>query len=66
MALRIEIDRERCMGSGNCSFHAPGTFELDDDLKAVVTDSAADPPAKVRLAAESCPTNAITVGEEPT
>ncbi len=32
--MRITIDREKCMGSGNCSFMAPGTFDLDDDMKA--------------------------------
>ena len=26
--IRIRIDRERCMGSGSCQFHAPHVFEL--------------------------------------
>ena len=32
MALSIKVDRERCMGSGNCAFHAPNTFDLDDEF----------------------------------
>ncbi|MDQ1448653.1 MAG: 4Fe-4S single cluster domain, partial [Actinomycetota bacterium] len=28
MALDISIDRDACMGSGNCSFWAPGVFDL--------------------------------------
>ena len=28
MALDIKIDRDACMGSGNCSFWAPGVFDL--------------------------------------
>ena len=52
------------MGSGNCSFHAPSTFDLDDDLKAVVLDPDGDPPAKVRLAVDGCPTGALRVVEE--
>ena len=40
MALDITIDRELCMGSGNCSFWAPGVFDLDDDGIAVVLDAA--------------------------
>ena len=64
MSLQISVDREKCMGSGNCSFHAPAVFDLDDDeLKAVVLDPAGDPDESVRLAAEGCPTGAITVGE---
>ena len=36
VALDITIDREACMGSGNCSFWAPGVFDLDDDGIAIV------------------------------
>ena len=63
MGLRIEVDRERCMGSGNCAFHAPATFDLDDDLKAIVLDPDADPVEKVHLAVEACPTNALRAVE---
>ena len=41
MALDIKIDRESCMGSGNCSFWAPGVFDLDDDGIAIVLDATA-------------------------
>jgi ferredoxin len=61
VALQIEINREQCMGSGNCSFWAPGVFDLDDDGVAVVLDSAAQPEDKITLAAQSCPTQAISV-----
>ncbi len=61
--MRITIDRDRCMGSGSCGFYAPATFDLDDALKAVVVDPAGDPVERIRMAAESCPTNAITIEE---
>ena len=61
MALDISIDRDACMGSGNCSFWAPGVFDLDDDGIAVVVDPAAQPDDKVILAAQGCPTQAITI-----
>ena len=61
MALEIRIDREKCMGSGNCSFWAPNTFDLDDDGKSVVTDPEGDDDEKVVLAAQGCPTQAISV-----
>jgi ferredoxin len=59
--VRIAIDREQCMGSGSCQFYAPSTFELDDEMKAVVVDPDGDPIEAVRHAAEACPTRAITV-----
>src|ERR1700744_2200626 len=36
MGLQIDIDRDACMGSGNCTFAAPGVFELADDSIARV------------------------------
>ena len=50
------------MGSGNCCFYAPATFDLDDDMKAIVIDPAGDPDDRIRLAAEGCPTQAISLG----
>jgi ferredoxin len=61
VSLRIEIDRDACMGSGNCSFWAPGVFDLDDDGVAIVVDPDAGPEEKVVLAAQGCPTQAIKV-----
>lgn len=63
---RIEIDRERCVGSGNCLFWAPGTFDLDDEGLSVVTDPAGDDDDAIRVAAEGCPTRAISIaGPDP-
>jgi ferredoxin len=61
MAVEIRIDREKCMGSGNCSFWAPGTFDLDDEGISVVVDPEGDSDDKVILAAQGCPTQAIAV-----
>ena len=57
----IRIDRERCMGSGNCGFWAPATFDLDDDGIAVVVNPDGDDEAKILHAARSCPTSAIEI-----
>jgi len=62
--IRIEIDRDRCVGSGNCQFWAPGTFDLDDEGQAVVVDPSGDPEERIRVAAEGCPSQAITVVSE--
>jgi ferredoxin len=63
--MEIRIDRERCMGSGSCQFHAPGTFDLDAECKAIVVDPQGDTPQAIRNAAEGCPTHAIQVMSEP-
>jgi len=64
MAIRIEIDREACMGSGNCIFWAPGVFDLDDDGVAIVVDPTAAGADRIALAVDGCPTKAITVTDE--
>jgi ferredoxin len=61
VALSIEINREVCMGSGNCSFWAPGVFDLDDDGIAIVTDPEGEPEDKIVLAGQGCPTQAISI-----
>jgi ferredoxin len=61
----IRVDRDRCIGSGNCSFYAGATFDLDDELKVVVVDGAeagsCDAAGDIRAAAEGCPVKAITI-----
>jgi ferredoxin len=47
------------MGSGLCVMYAPGTFEHDEQAKAVVVDPAGDPIDLIRTAVEACPTNAL-------
>jgi ferredoxin len=61
---RIVVDRERCIGSGNCCFYAPNTFDLDDELKSVVIDPEGDEPADVRAAVEGCPVDAISIHDD--
>jgi ferredoxin len=57
----IRIDRDRCIGSGNCGFWAPATFDLDDDGVAVVLDPDGDDEQSVVNASRACPTRAIEV-----
>jgi len=59
--LRIVIDRDRCVGSGNCLFWAPATFDLDDGGTSVVIDPAGDDEDRIRVAVDGCPTRAITL-----
>ena len=61
--LRIVIDRDLCVGFGDCVAEAPDAFELDDEGVAVFTTP--DLAAKSRLldACASCPVDAIVVYE---
>lgn len=63
MAHEVIIDRALCMGSGNCSFWAPRTFDLDDEGLAVVNDPEGDAVDKLRAASDGCPTGAIRIEE---
>jgi ferredoxin len=53
------VDRDACMGSGNCAFWAPGVFDLDEDGIAVVVGDPAGRDDEVRKATANCPTSAI-------
>jgi ferredoxin len=65
MGLQVEIDRDVCMGSGNCVYEAPGVFDLDDDSVAFVVDPTAASEDKVMAAARKCPTQAIVITPDP-
>ena len=63
MSLHVEVDRDRCLGAGQCSFLAPETFDIDDDMKVVVLEGGGDADDAIRAAAEACPNRVITLTE---
>jgi ferredoxin len=58
---KVTIDRDACMGSGNCVYWAPAVFDLDEDGVAFVVGDVAGRDEEVRTAASNCPTSAIHV-----
>jgi ferredoxin len=62
--LRVEVDRDLCIGSGDCVDTAPRVFELDDEGKAVVIDPDGASTDEVVEAAMNCPVTAILVAGE--
>ncbi len=58
---RIEIDRDKCIGAAVCVSIAPEKFELDSDNRATVKEGGNVDDKEILLAAQSCPTQAITV-----
>jgi ferredoxin len=60
--LTVRIDREMCIGSGNCIKVAPDLFELDDSSVCIFTPAAESVPRpKVLDACEVCPVQALIV-----
>ncbi|MFF7559592.1 ferredoxin [Streptomyces pseudovenezuelae] len=62
--MDIDIDKDVCIGAGQCALAAPGVFTQDDDGFSTLLpgrEDGGDP--MVREAARSCPVAAITVSE---
>ena len=65
--MKIHIDEEKCVGSGQCALTAPEVFDVrDDDGVAYLLREPPLPQdeALVREAADFCPTLAITFTED--
>ena len=57
----IRVDRDLCIGSAQCSWYAPHTFDQDEDAVAVVIDQHGDPEDAIRSAIVSCPSRALSI-----
>ena len=62
--LRVVIDRDQCVGFGDCVKEAPEGFELDDDTVAVFVNPEAVERERLLRACDVCPVDAITVYDE--
>jgi ferredoxin len=60
---RVQVDRERCVGSGVCESLAPEVFEVDDDGLLVVhrEEPDTDQLDAVRDAVQQCPARALSL-----
>ena len=61
--MRLEVDRETCVGSGNCVLTAQDVFDQDDDgMVLLLEDSPPDAhEVAARDAAARCPSRAIRI-----
>jgi ferredoxin len=61
--MRINVDGERCIGSGLCALAVPEVFAQDDEGASTVLSGHEDDGAdeRVRSAVRSCPVQAISV-----
>lgn len=63
MAVRVVIDRRRCIGAGNCIILAPTAFgwRQGDFLKPELLDESTVDEDILREVAAACPTQAIVL-----
>lgn len=59
--IEPRIDTDLCMGSGNCLFWAPESFDLGDDGRAVTFNPEATDEERLRVVADGCPVGAISL-----
>ena len=64
MSRDIHVDRDLCMGSGQCTIYAPRTFAQDESTIAFVLDPDGGTEEEVRDAISACPTGAISIAGE--
>ena len=62
--MRVEIDRDQCIGAANCVSIAPTVFTLDAETIAMVLDPDSVDRDTLLEAAEACPTASITVWDD--
>ena len=60
--LPVTIDRDACVGTGDCARLAPDAFRVRDDLliAEVLAGAAQTDPGLLREAAGACPMQAIS------
>lgn len=59
--LTIRIDRDLCVGFGDCVVEAPEAFMLDDEDVAVLVRPEVVHRERLLAACKACPVDAITV-----
>jgi ferredoxin len=65
--MRVTVDQNLCIGSGNCVRIADDLFTQDDEdalVVLLVEHPAEDRQAAARQAVATCPTGAITVADD--
>jgi len=60
--MKVQVDKNLCIGCGACQAIEPSVFEIEDDglAKAIDTEINDDVKENVMDAIEGCPTSAIS------
>ena len=59
--IEIKILRSKCISASTCVVYAPNTFDLDDEIIAIIKVGEWDKLEKIIASAQSCPVFAIVV-----
>jgi ferredoxin len=65
--MKVTVDRDRCVASGQCVLAAAAVFDQDENDGVVILlneNPSTDHYDAVRLAAQMCPASVIKVTEE--
>jgi ferredoxin len=62
--LKVTVDKDLCIGAGNCVAAAPTVFKLDKNNKVVVLEPKSVDEDTLMDAAESCPVDAIIIQDD--
>jgi ferredoxin len=62
--MKVRVNRELCIGVGNCVAVAPSVFKLDEKGKAVAAETPSVEEQTLWDAAQSCPENAIVLEDD--
>jgi ferredoxin len=57
----VLIDRQACIGAGDCAALAPRAFAVDADRKVRFVAPSEEAPHRIWDAARRCPTDAILI-----
>ena len=64
-AMKVSVDGERCVGSGQCVDFAPQVFRQGKDgASSVIEQPSAEQETDVREAWDACPVMAIEISED--
>jgi len=63
--MKVKVDEDLCVGTGNCVQDCPEVFELEGGISKVKVDVVPhEVEDKARQAVEDCPMEAISIEEE--
>ena len=59
--MKLKVDKEKCIGCGQCVSICEEVFDFDDDgqAKVITNEVSKELEESASTALESCPTNAI-------
>ena len=62
--VQVSVDRDVCIGVGQCELLEPDVFRLDEDEElAEVIGAGMLPRSRAEVAVDKCPSGAITIVE---